>query len=90
MLADEKLALERELSSIRKMFTEWDTSSSKVMVSAVAHAAGLLKSHMPGLDLELLHEDYRCESDAFDAAQHFLSSYGFSMIGDQSSPSDQS
>jgi hypothetical protein len=34
------------------------------MASAIVHAVGLLKIHVPGLDSELLHEDYRCESDA--------------------------
>jgi uncharacterized protein (DUF3084 family) len=57
-LAEEKRILERELSSTQKMFAERDTSSSKVIASAVAHAVAVLKSHVPDLDLELLHEDY--------------------------------
>lgn len=45
----------------------------------MAHVVGLLKSHVPDLDSELLCEDYRCNTDAerdalvdgaFDATQH--------------------
>jgi hypothetical protein len=32
------------------------------MASVMAHAVGLLKSHMPDLDPGLLRVDYRCES----------------------------
>jgi hypothetical protein len=75
-----------------------DTSLSEVMASAVAHAVGLLKSHVPNLDPELLREGYQCETDAewdvlvdgtFDAAQHFISAYDFSVISDQGRPGDQ-
>jgi predicted phage tail protein len=64
MLADVKQVLERELNSTLKTFAEWHTLSSKVMASVVAHAVGLLKSHMPDLNQELLYEDYQCEYDA--------------------------
>jgi hypothetical protein len=93
-LADEKQVPEQELSSTQNMFTERDTSSSKLMASAVAQTAGLLKSHVPYLEPELHHEDYRCETNAkqdalidgaFDAAQHFVSEYDFSVINDQGS-----
>jgi hypothetical protein len=99
MLADEKQALEQDRSSVQKMFTERDTSSSEVMALAVAHTVGLLKSYVPDLDLELLHKEYQCETDAerdvlvdgtFDASQHFMFSYDFSMICDHSSPGNQS
>jgi hypothetical protein len=81
------------------MFDERNTSSSEVMASVVAHVVGLLKSHVANLNLELLREDYRCESDAernvfmddaYDAAHHFVSSYDFSVISGQSSPGDHS
>jgi hypothetical protein len=56
--------------------------------SAVAHAAVLFKNHLPGLNLELLHQDFtvndvECEtlvSSAFDAAQDFVSSYDFASL----------
>jgi hypothetical protein len=98
MLADVKQVLERELNSTLKTFAEWHTLSSKVMASVVAHAVGLLKSHMPDLNQELLYEDYQCEYDAerdalvdgaYDAAQHFVSAYDFSMISNQGSLDDQ-
>jgi hypothetical protein len=80
------------------MFAEWDYSSSEVIASSVAHAVALLKSHIPDLDPELLCKDYRCETDAerdalidgsFDAAQHFVSEYDFSVANDQDSPGAQ-
>jgi hypothetical protein len=98
-LANEKQALERELNSARKTFIERDTSSSKVMVSAVVHTVGLLKSQVPDMDLELLRGDYQCKSDAerdalmdgaYDVTQHFVSSFDFSVIGDQSYSDRQS
>jgi hypothetical protein len=44
--------------------------------SAVPHAAALLKNHLPGLNMELLHQDFTVDdaerktlvSSAFDAA----------------------
>jgi hypothetical protein len=44
-LAKEKRTLEHELNSTRKMFVEWDTSSSDVIASTMVHAVALLKSH---------------------------------------------
>jgi hypothetical protein len=56
--------------------------------SAVAHAAVLFKNHLPGLNLELLHQDFTVNdteretlvSSAFDAAQDFVSSYDFASL----------
>jgi hypothetical protein len=56
--------------------------------SAVAHAAMLFKNHFPGLNLELLRQDFtvndaECEtlvSSAFDAAQDSVSSYDFASL----------
>jgi hypothetical protein len=56
--------------------------------SAVAHAAVLFKNHLPGLNLELLRQDFTVNdaesetlvSSAFDAAQNFVSSYDFASL----------
>jgi hypothetical protein len=51
--------------------------------SAVAHVVALFKNHLPGLNLELLRQDFTVDdaeretlvSSAFDAAQDVISSY---------------
>jgi hypothetical protein len=56
--------------------------------SAVAHAAMLFKNYLPGLNLELLHQDFIVNdteretlvSNTFDAAQDFVSSYDFASL----------
>jgi hypothetical protein len=53
-LADEKKALERELSSVRKTFTK----RAEVMALTVVHVVGLLKSSVPDHEPKLLREDY--------------------------------
>jgi hypothetical protein len=52
---------------------------------AVANAMALLKSHLPVLDVELLHKDFVVDeeeqealtSGSYDAAHEFVSSYNF-------------
>jgi hypothetical protein len=56
--------------------------------SAVAHAAALFKNHLPDLNMELLRQDFTVDdaehetlvSNAFDAAQDFISSYDFTSL----------
>jgi hypothetical protein len=56
--------------------------------SAVAHAAALFKNHLPDLNMELLRQDFTMDdveheilvSNAFDAAQDFVSSYDFTSL----------
>jgi hypothetical protein len=56
--------------------------------TAVANAMALLKSHLPDLDVELLHKDFAVDeakrealtSGAYDAAHEFVSSYDFSRL----------
>jgi hypothetical protein len=56
--------------------------------SAVTHAAVLFKNHLPGLNLELLRQDFTVNdaehetliSSAFDGAQDFVSSYDFANL----------
>jgi hypothetical protein len=51
--------------------------------SVVAHAAALLKNHLPGLNMELLRHDFTVDdakretlvSSIFDDVQDFVSSY---------------
>jgi hypothetical protein len=58
--------------------------------SAVAHVAALFKNHLPGLNLELLYQDFTVDdaehetlvSSAFDAAQDFVSSYDFASLAE--------
>jgi hypothetical protein len=46
------------------MFAKQETSSSEVMALVVAHTVALLKSHVADVDLELLHKEYQCKTDA--------------------------
>jgi hypothetical protein len=58
--------------------------------SAVAHAAVLFKNHLPGLNIELLRQDFTMDdvehktlvSSAFDAAQDFVSSYDSASLAE--------
>jgi hypothetical protein len=51
--------------------------------STVVHAATLFKNHLPGLNIELLHQNFTVDdaervtlvSSIFDAAQDFISLY---------------
>jgi hypothetical protein len=59
-----------------------------MIFSTVAHAAVLFKNHLPGLNLELLRQDFTVNdteretlvSSAFDVAQDFVSSYDFASL----------
>jgi hypothetical protein len=62
------------MNSTRNMFAEWDNSCLRWY-----------------LDPELLHKDYWCQTHAerdalidcvFDAAQHFVLEYDFSVVND--------
>jgi hypothetical protein len=56
--------------------------------STVAHAAALFKNHLTDLNMELLRQDFTVDdakhetlvSNAFDAAQDFISSYDFTSL----------
>jgi hypothetical protein len=58
--------------------------------SAVAHVAALFNNHLPGLNMELLYQDFtvddaECEtlvSSVFDAAKNFVSSYGSGSLAE--------
>jgi hypothetical protein len=56
--------------------------------SVVAHATALFKNHLPDLNMELLRQDFTVDdaehetlvSNAFDAAQDYVSLYDFASI----------
>jgi hypothetical protein len=58
--------------------------------SAVAHTVALIKNHLSDLDMELPCEDFTVDdaqhealvSNAFDAAQDFVSSYDFASLAE--------
>jgi hypothetical protein len=61
-----------------------------IIFSAVTHAATLFKNHLPGLNIELLRQDFTVDdaeretlvSNAFDAAQDFVSSYDSASLAE--------
>jgi hypothetical protein len=63
--------------------------------SAVAHTVALFKNHLPGLNLELLRQDFIVDdaeretlvSSVFDPAQDCVSSYDFAGL-DESDDND--
>jgi hypothetical protein len=58
--------------------------------SMVAHAVALFKNHLPDLNMELLRQNFTVDdveretivSNAFDAAQDFVSSYDFTSLAE--------
>jgi hypothetical protein len=58
--------------------------------SAVAHTVALFKNHLPDMGIELLHQDFTVDdaerdvlvSNAFNAAQEFVSSYDFTSLAE--------
>jgi hypothetical protein len=76
------------LESVQKTLSMCENSFNMMISSAVAHTAALFKNHLPGLNLELLRQDFTVDdaehetlvSSAFDAAQDFVSSYDFASL----------
>jgi hypothetical protein len=58
--------------------------------SMVAHVVALFNNHLPGLNLELLRQDFTMDdaehetliSSAFNADQDFVSSYDFASLAE--------
>jgi hypothetical protein len=87
-------ATEEDLKNQKQLFESAQKTASKLeysnmmIFSAVAHATALFKNHLPDLNMELLCQDFtvddaKCEtlvSNAFDAAQDFVSSYDFTSL----------
>jgi hypothetical protein len=83
---EEDLKNQRQLlESAQKTSSKNESSFNMMILSAVAHATALFKNHLPGLNMELLCQDFTMDdperkilvSSVFDAAQDFVSSYDF-------------
>jgi hypothetical protein len=89
--AEEDLKNQRQLlESARKTSSKHKNSFNMMISSAVAHAAALFKNHLPDLNVELLRLDFTVDdaereilvSNAFDAAQDFVSSYDLTSLAE--------
>jgi Ser/Thr protein kinase RdoA (MazF antagonist) len=78
------------LESAQKTSSMHENSFNMMIFSMVAHTAALFKNHLPGLNMELLHQDFTVDnaeretlvSSAFDAAQDFISSYDSASLAE--------
>jgi hypothetical protein len=76
------------LETARQALSNREDSSILMLLTLVANAMALLKSHLPNLDVELLRKDFAVDeadhevltSGAYDAAHEFTSSYDFSSL----------
>jgi hypothetical protein len=72
----------------RQALSKRKDSSILMISTAVANAMALLKSHLPDLDMKLLHKDFAIDkaehealtSGTYGAAHEFTSSYDFSSL----------
>jgi hypothetical protein len=83
-VAEEDLKNQMQLlESTQKTSSMRENYLNMMISSAVAHAVALFKNHLPGLNMWLLCQDFTMDdaeretlvSNAFDAAQDFVSSY---------------
>jgi hypothetical protein len=78
------------LETARQALSKHEDSSILMILKVVANAMALLKSHLPDLDMELLHKDFAVDeaerevltSGAYDAAHEFSSSYELSSLAE--------
>jgi hypothetical protein len=76
------------LETARQALSKREESSILMILTAVANAMALLKSHLPDLNVELLRKDFAVDkadrealtTGAYDAAHEFTSSYDFSSL----------
>jgi hypothetical protein len=76
------------LESTQQTLAKREGSTNMMISSAVAHTAALFKNHLPDLNVEILRQDFTVDdserealvSNAFDAAQDFVSSYDFTSL----------
>jgi hypothetical protein len=89
--AEEDLKNQRQLLGLAQKTSSMRENSFNMMISSVmAHAAALLKNHLPDLILELLRHDFTVDdakretlvSSAFDAAQNFVSLYDSASLAE--------
>jgi hypothetical protein len=90
-VAEEDLKNQMQLlKSAQKTSSKREISFNIMISSAVAHDAALFNNHLPGLNMELLHQDFNVDdaeretlvSSAFDAAQDFVSSYDSASLAE--------
>jgi hypothetical protein len=78
------------LEMARQALSKHEDSSVLMILTVVANAMALLKSHLPNLNVELLRKDFTVDetdhealtSGAYDAAHEFASSYDFSSLAE--------
>jgi chromosome segregation ATPase len=78
------------LESAQKTSSIHESSFNMMVFSTVAHVAMLFNNHLPGLNMELLCQDFTVDdverktlvSSAFDAAQDFVSSYDSASLAE--------
>jgi hypothetical protein len=78
------------LESAQKTSSKCESFFNMMIFSTVTYAAALFKNHLPGLILELLHQDFTVDdaehetlvSNVFDAAQDLISSYDFANLAE--------
>jgi hypothetical protein len=76
------------LESTQQALAKREGSTNMMISLAVAHTAALFKNHLPDLNVEILRQDFTVDdserealvSNAFDAAQDFVSSYDFTSL----------
>jgi chromosome segregation ATPase len=76
------------LESAQRALSKREDSSIQMVLTAVANAMALLKSHLSDLDVELLRKDFAVDeverealtSGAYNATHEFASSYDFSSF----------
>jgi hypothetical protein len=78
------------LESAQKTSSKREISFNMMISSMMAHTVALFKHHLPDLNTKLLRQDFTVDdaeretlvSSAFNAAQDFVSSYDFAILGE--------
>jgi hypothetical protein len=90
-VVEEDLSNKRQLLKLaQKTLSKHESSFNMMISSMAAHAAVLLKNRLPGLNMELLRQDFTVDdaeretlvSSIFVAAQDFVSSYDFTSLAE--------
>jgi hypothetical protein len=78
------------LESAQKTSSKHESSFNMMIFSAVTHITVLFKSHLLGLNMELLRQDFTMDdakretlvTSTFDVAQDFIFSYDFGSLAE--------
>jgi hypothetical protein len=78
------------LELTRHALSKRENSSIQMISMALANAMALIKSHLPDLDVELLHKDFAIDeaerealtNSAYNATHEFASFYDFSSLAE--------